>query len=92
MSDVTLERVLEDVKALSPVEQLRLREQLDRMLELSIDSMTRGEFDRYLLEIGLLRQIPKGVKDPAKHKEFEPIKIKGKPLSETIIEDREDRR
>ena len=51
--------------------------------------MTEAEFDQYLVEIGLMSQIP----DPSQDiddddPDDEPIVIKGEPLSETIIRER----
>ncbi len=49
--------------------------------------LTRAEFDQYLLELGLMSQIPDTdsyFDDP----DDEPIEIKGEPLSETIIRER----
>jgi Arc/MetJ-type ribon-helix-helix transcriptional regulator len=49
--------------------------------------MTEAEFDRHLLELGLLSQLPDtdaDFDDPAD----EPIPIKGEPLSETVLRER----
>jgi hypothetical protein len=51
--------------------------------------MTREEFHRHLMEIGLISQLP----DPAEDiddddPEDEPVVIEGEPLSETIIRER----
>ncbi len=53
----------------------------------STSSEQRAEqtFLEHLLEIGMITHIPSGEVDPTP---FEPIVITGKPLSETIIEDR----
>lgn len=41
---------------------------------------------REMLTEGMISRIPEGISD--KKDDFEPLKIKGKPLSETILEDR----
>jgi Arc/MetJ-type ribon-helix-helix transcriptional regulator len=49
--------------------------------------LTRAEFDQHLLAIGLMSQLPDtdaDFDDP----DDEPIKIKGEPLSETVIRER----
>jgi Arc/MetJ-type ribon-helix-helix transcriptional regulator len=49
--------------------------------------LTRAELDQYMLERGLLSQVPDtdaDFDDP----DDEPIEIKGEPLSETIIRER----
>ena len=51
------------------------------------ESLTAAEFDRHLLEIGLMSQLPDtdaDFDDP----DDEPIAIKGEPLSETVIRER----
>lgn len=87
MSD-TLERVLEEVRALRPEERRLLRAQLDQLEADEPCETLEERLDRLMMERGILSHIPTGVRDPSNSKEFEPIKIKGKPLSETIIEDR----
>ena len=44
------------------------------------------EILREMLAEGMISHIPEGISD--EEDDFEPIKIKGKPLSETILEDR----
>ena len=49
--------------------------------------LTEAEFDQYLLNIGLMSQLPDtdaDFDDP----DDEPITIKGEPLSETVIRER----
>ena len=46
--------------------------------------LTRAEFDQHLLAIGLISQLPDTEAD-FDDPDDEPIKIKGEPLSETII-------
>lgn len=41
---------------------------------------------REMLAEGMISRIPEGISE--KEDDFEPVKIKGKPLSETILEDR----
>jgi Arc/MetJ-type ribon-helix-helix transcriptional regulator len=50
-------------------------------------SLTRAEFDRHLMAIGLLSQIPDTAAD-FDDPDDEPITIKGEPLSETVIRER----
>lgn len=45
------------------------------------------EILREMLAEGLISRIPEGITD--EDDDFEPIKIKGKPFSETLLEDRE---
>ena len=53
----------------------------------SLKKLTEAEFDQHLLNIGLMGQLPDtnaDFDDP----DDEPIKIKGEPLSETVIRER----
>jgi Arc/MetJ-type ribon-helix-helix transcriptional regulator len=49
--------------------------------------MTRDEFHRHLIEIGLMSQLPDTAAD-YDDPDDEPIPIKGEPLSETVIRER----
>lgn len=48
--------------------------------------ISEAEVAEILLEQGIISQIPSHWNEP--DEDFEPITIKGKPLSETILEDR----
>ena len=50
----------------------------------NISKITQDEFDQMLFNDGLLVNFPVETDD----EDFEPIKIVGKPISETIIEER----
>lgn len=52
---------------------------------ISEEERLEQEVDKLLLEKGLIRSIPNDWNDDD---DFEPIEFTGKPLSETIIEDR----
>ena len=91
MSSKSLEEVIEEVKALSPDEQLRVKELIDSLLAGPAESnplLPEDLLERKLLEDGLISQIPTRNYDPKTYREFEPIEVKGKPVSETIIEER----
>jgi hypothetical protein len=49
--------------------------------------MTEAEFDQHLLKIGLVSQLPDTAADYDDPDDV-PVKIKGEPLSETIIRER----
>lgn len=62
-----------------------LDEDLRRESTASPEDLREREFEQQLLAEGVISEIPSGWNDDD---DFEPIKISGKPLSETIIEDR----
>jgi putative addiction module CopG family antidote len=67
---------------------LRLLEQQGHDPEESAAGMTEDEFERTLLEAGLLTSIPPPADPSAPAREFQPIEIVGEPLSETILRER----
>ena len=46
------------------------------------------EFELELLKEGTLDSVPPGTRDQKSLEEWKPVEIQGKPLSETIIEER----
>ena len=85
---MSLTEIIQAVQKLSPSDRVRVAEALAR----SVDSNQpddiaerQAEFHQHLIERGLLKGIPD--KTLVRH-DFKRIKIKGKPLSETIIEER----
>lgn len=94
-----LEEIVNAVKALPPEEQAELRRRLDALpgqpgeneavvndrRQVAIDLDQRAQ--RALFEAGLLSEIKPPITDPRPYRR-DPIKIKGKPLSETVIEER----
>jgi hypothetical protein len=88
MTTANLDRVIEEVKALTPDEQKQLREMLDALMAKSAPPMTEDEFERRLLEKGIISRIPPPITDLTPYRDRKLIEVKGKPLSETIIEER----
>ncbi len=88
MANVTLDRVIEEVKELTPDEQRRLRELLDTWLSPAPPVTKEDELDRLLLERGVISRIPPPITDFTPYQNRKPIEVKGKPVSETIIEER----
>jgi hypothetical protein len=87
MATANLDQVIEEVKALTPDEQRKLRELLDRLLA-PAPQMTEEEFERHLLAKGIISEIPPRTVDHIFEQNRKPIEVKGKPVSETIIEER----
>lgn len=86
---MTTAEILKEIKLLP----LSEKETVFKVLEIELKPNTgiseeerlEQEVDKLLLEKGLIRSIPTGWNDDD---DFEPIEFTGKPLSETIIEDR----
>lgn len=92
MSSTGLEKVIAEVKALTQEEQRQVRDLIDSLLEDSAEArelaLPEGLLERRLLKRGAISEIPERNFDPNTYKEFEAIEVKGKPVSETIIEER----
>jgi hypothetical protein len=83
---MSLQELIKEVKALNRDEQQQLRKLLDEMLAQQEEAERRKAFHQTLLAAGLVKTI----KTPraASTRERGLIQVKGKPLSETIIEER----
>ena len=90
-----VEELIERIKTLSPEEQKRLRDSFAATIPPAVateSSSAEDEFKQRLLELGIIKEIKRPPHDLQKaHEEFvkyQPIPIRGKPISETIIEER----
>lgn len=88
MSRITLEQVLEVVKALAPEEQQQLRDWLDRLTVGQQLSLTEDQFEQKLVAMGIIAETKPLTSEAKPYDNYKPIQIKGKPLSEIIIEER----
>ena len=85
----TVEKVLEEVRTLTPGEQRQVHSLLNSLLENHGHSQTTEYgFLQMLLQKGIITNIPNPADDADEDDEFEPIEVQGKPLSETVIEER----
>lgn len=81
---MSVKEVLEAVRTLSPKERAQVRALLDTLP--SVPLLPEEEAQARLREAGLLGQTrPRSASGQTRHT---PIEIKGKPLSETILEER----
>ncbi len=88
MSKITFDKVLEEVRALPPEKQQQLRELLDTWLTNAHSRPTEDEFEQRLHELGLLGEVKPPITNFRPYQNRKPIELKGKPLSEIIIEER----
>jgi hypothetical protein len=86
MPSENLERVLERVRALTPAERQELRARLEAWP--TPPQSTEHDLDERLLAAGVIGHIPAPLTDLAPYRRWKPIAIEGKPLSETVIEER----
>lgn len=88
MTTSNLDQVIEEVKTLTPDDQRRLREWLDRQLAQPAPQMSEEEFERHLLAKGIISEIPPPITDLTPFQNRKLMEVKGKPLSEMVIEER----
>ena len=86
MSTAELHSLIERIKSLSAEERAEVRRAIDAGA--SPQSTPEQKLDELLLRDGLLEQVPPAISDPAKYDDWKPVPIQGKPLSETIVEER----
>ncbi len=88
--EVTVEKIESEVKQLSSQDLRKVRELVDLLLEKkeSKPQMTEEEFEQYLYEKGIISEVKPPITDFSRYDDYEPIKITGEPISETIIRER----
>jgi hypothetical protein len=86
MVKATLDRIIEEVKTLPPDEWRQLREMLDAMMMPAEGEDKRKALHQALRAAGLVTQVrqPRAADTPHRRR----IEAQGKPVSETIIEER----
>ncbi len=84
---VDIETLIREVEALSPDDQRRVREALNQSAAPAEYSTAEDAFERELVVAGLLRK-RKAAHGSSVARPRQLVHIQGKPLSETIIEDR----
>ena len=85
-----MQRLIEEIRELSADERRLLRETLGEQpagLPAEVRASEQN-FKRRLLEVGLLSKIKPPIGDPAPYRDRQVVQVPGKPLSETIAEER----
>jgi len=89
MSSANLEKVIEEVKALPSDDLRKVKALIDSLLQApSAEMSPEGQLDQLLLQAGVISEIPPPITDFTLYENRRPIEVKGKPISETIIEER----
>ena len=86
MAQAILTRVLEDIRTLELDELRSVERALQERLETAGYSAQEWKAMQTLVEAGLLKEIKPRCRE--RKTEYTPVPIQGKPLSETIIEER----
>jgi hypothetical protein len=87
---VTIEQIENEVKKLSPEDLRKVRDLVDSLLEEkeSKTQMTEEEFAQHLYEKGIIGKPPPPITDFSHYENYQPVKVEGEPVSETIIKER----
>lgn len=88
MVSPNVNKILQEAQALSDAERQELRSLLEERSVRQEDLTKQQQLRQALVAEGLLSHVPPRGKDIARFRCWQPIPIKGKPLSETIIEER----
>ena len=82
---MSVTEIINQVRKLSAQERRQVLEELRQTETPPTDEEKRAALYQHLISIGMLKAIPPRRNLP---RDFEPVPIEGKPLSETIIEER----
>ena len=89
MATLSLEVLKETIKALTPLQQRELRDWwTEQNIAEPAPIISEDELQQRLLRAGIIRHIPPPITDFAPYQNRTPVSIEGKPLSETVIEER----
>jgi len=88
MTSVKIENLMKQIQGLDPAQRAELRRQLDSMATEPTDAAKLQELDRCLLQEGLLSRINPVDEAAAEPDTWEPVVITGRPISESLIEER----
>ncbi len=89
MEHVTLDRAVQVVQALTPAERQQLHKMMDLWQPPAETARDQQRLAERLLAKGLLSHIPKDAYTEAARDRHAPIEVSGRPVSETLLEDRE---
>lgn len=83
-----VERVLDQIRALTAEERQQVRSALNSGDRKSL--ITEDEFEQHLLAAGVISKVKPQISEEelARFRAYRPIEVEGKPVSETLIEDR----
>jgi len=81
-----VEKLYQEALALPPDDLRRLIEMLSQA-EPAKPEMTEDEFQMRLMSEGIISELPRPLTE-REEESFRPIQVQGRPLSETIIEER----
>jgi hypothetical protein len=90
MGTLNFDQVWEAIKTLTPRQQRRVRKLLDALRSMRQPLTPENELQLLLLKDGVIDHVPRPrtEADIKAFSEYKPVPIEGKPLLETVIEER----
>ncbi|MGE0820490.1 MAG: hypothetical protein AB7G75_33495 [Candidatus Binatia bacterium] len=89
MTTATVTSIIQQIKKLSPAEKEELRRALGAILPQARSEATEENFREALRAAGLLSSPTPDMRMRAtRRRPFKPVPVRGKPVSETLIEER----
>lgn len=85
---MTPREIIEKVQALPPGKRRKVINALRAETEPDVTQISEEEVNRILYERGVIGSTPNAADYTDEDDDFQPIQIKGKPISETVVEDR----
>jgi len=82
-----VERVLDQIRSMTAEERQQVRVALNSP-DTDKPLMTEDDFEQHLLAKGVISSVPSRNLGSAEYSKRKPVEVKGKPVSETIIEER----
>ncbi|GJD17750.1 hypothetical protein RIVM261_027060 [Rivularia sp. IAM M-261] len=86
MAPATLNQILSQLETLEPEELVKLNQTIQKHLADKNQLSAQAAFHQALLDSGLVKQIKRPCYEPISERRL--FEVKGKPVSETIIEER----
>ncbi|MGA2439656.1 MAG: hypothetical protein ABSH08_01740 [Tepidisphaeraceae bacterium] len=83
-----MNKILQNVATLNDQELQELRKLLENRSARQATSTPAQKLRDALVQRGLLEKLPPRFRDPDRYRRWQPIPVQGKPLSQTIIEER----
>jgi hypothetical protein len=89
MATAVVIHIVKQIKNLSPTEQQELQRALEKVLPSTPTQATEEDFRRALVAAGLLSSpSPEARAKSSRRRSFKPVPVRGRPISETLIEER----
>ncbi len=88
---MTTTEVLNEIRKMAPAQKRRVLRELNEQAEqpkLSADSEKQKRFIEAMRRNGSIIEVPRGLADDERRRNFKPITVTGEPISETIIRER----